>query len=107
MSLLVAVVFDLPFGFEPELEVATLRTAGLLPELVGACSHFAAPHHATQLPPQLLGEASQAMDGGFVFHERGRSRREFDLVLDLLLLVHGGHRPFERACATARAAQTA
>lgn len=87
---------QLPFGFEPEFQFAIDRPASLLPEFVRTCAHLAAPHHAQQLSPQLLSKAPEALDRGLVLDERGRSRCEFNLVLDLLLLVHCTHCRKER-----------
>lgn len=88
---LLALILQLPLRFEPELQVTIARLARLLPELVGACAHLAAPHHAAELSLQFFGKTSETLAGGFVPDERGRSRGEFDLVLYLFLLVHRRH----------------
>jgi hypothetical protein len=85
-------LFDLLFRFEPKFHFAIGRATRLLPELVRARWHLTAPHHAKQLPLQLLSEVPETLDSGFVFDKRRRSRCEFDLVLYLFLLVHRKHR---------------
>lgn len=87
---------QLPFGFEPEFQFAIDRLAGLLPEFVGTRANLAASHYAQELSLQLLRKAPEALDRGLVLDERGRSRCEFNLVLDLLLLVHCTHCRKER-----------
>ncbi|MGY3075728.1 hypothetical protein ACVWZZ_002099 [Bradyrhizobium sp. LM6.10] len=98
-------MFDLLFRFEPKFHFAIGRATRLLPELVRARWHLTAPHHAKQLPLQLLSEVPETLDSGFVFDKRRRSRCEFDLVLYTFSARPPQTPSCERARFAARAAQ--